>query len=72
MDIQALKLELVKEVLQTESKDILDQMLSFVKKADADFWSDLSDTQKQEVEIGLEQIEKGETEDWDEFVKRVS
>ncbi len=72
MDIQAIKLELVKQILATEREDLLDKLLTIVKQEEKDFWNDLSDAQKREVEIGLRQIETGETEAWDDFLKRVS
>jgi len=37
-----------------------------------DFWDELSENQKKEVETGLKQINSGETEDWEDFRKRIS
>lgn len=72
MDIQTLKLELVKKILNLESKDMIHRLFLTLKKEDKDFLSTLSDAQKREVELGLSQIEKGETEDWEGFLRRVS
>ena len=72
MDIQALKLELVKYILESESKELLDKVYSTLKIEENDFWNELTESQKKEVEIGLKQIESGETEDWEDFLKRVS
>ena len=72
MDTQALKSELVKSILATESKELLDKLWNVLKKEDKDFWLELSDAQKREVEIGLRQIENGETEDWEDFLKRIA
>lgn len=57
MDIQALKSELVKYILATDSKDILDKLWTTIKREEKDFWLELTDAQKREVEIGLKQIE---------------
>jgi hypothetical protein len=72
MDIQTLKLELVKQILNLESKDLINRLFLTLRKEDKDFVSNLTDSQKREIELGLSQIEKGETEDWDGFLRRVS
>jgi len=72
MDIKALKLELVRQILATESKVLLDKMLKTLKKEERDFWAELSEDQKVEVEIARKQLEKGEFEDWDVVYKRLT
>jgi hypothetical protein len=72
MDIQSLKLELVKQILNLESKDLINRLFLTLKKEDQDFISKLSDDQRREVELGMKQIENNETEDWDGFLRRVS
>ncbi len=68
MDIRTLKIELVKQILESESKELLDKLYSILKREDSDFWPELSADQKEEVEIGRRQVRNGETEDW-EIVK---
>jgi len=72
MDIQALKAELVKQILATHSKELLDRMWNLLKREEKDFWLELTDAQKREIEKGLEQIENGQTEDWDDILKRIA
>jgi hypothetical protein len=72
MEIQAFKSELVKHILATESKDLLDKFWATLKLEEKDFWLEFTDAQKPEVEIGLKQIENEETEDWDDFFRRNS
>lgn len=72
MDIQALKIELVKQILALESKELLDKIYTTLKKEEKDFWSALSADQKQEVEIGRKQVQNGETEDWESVLERLS
>ncbi|MBT3424697.1 MAG: hypothetical protein HOD63_13835 [Bacteroidetes bacterium] len=69
MDIQALKLELVRQILDLDSKEVLTKLFQTLKKSNKDFWLDLSESQKAEIELGLKQIENGETIEWEEFVK---
>ena len=72
MSLRTLKLELVKQILEIESQSILTKLFATLKKEDEDFWISLTAEQKVEVELGIRQIENGETENWDDFLKRVS
>jgi hypothetical protein len=72
MDIQALKLELVKQILESESKELLDKVYSTFKREEKDFWLEMTDDQKQEVEIGRRQVKNGETEEWQTVLERLS
>ena len=67
-----MKLELVRQILNLESRDLINTLLLTLKKENKEFQSELTDAQKREVELGLSQIEKGETEDWDGFLRRVA
>ena len=71
MDIRALKIELVKQVLESESKELLNQIYSALKNDEKDFWDELTDDQKEEVEIGKRQVSNGETEDWENVRERL-
>ena len=72
MGLQSLKLELVRQILDVENESVIAKLFQTLQKEQKDFWTELSDAQRREVELGLNQIEKGETEDWDDFLKRVS
>jgi hypothetical protein len=72
MNIQALKIELVKRILNTESEELLNRLYSTLKVESKDFWLELTDAQRREVEIGLEQIQSGKTIDLEDFLKEVS
>lgn len=72
MDIRALKIELVKQIIESESKELLDKIYSALKREEKDFWNELTDDQKEEVEIGRRQVRNGETEDWESVRERLS
>lgn len=72
MDIQSLKLELVKQILEIENKEVIKKLFQILKKEDKDFWLQYSDSQRAEIEFSLKQIENGETEDWNTFLRRNS
>ena len=66
------------DILNPKAKKLLRNLadLNLIKinkeKEKTDFWLDLSDDQKAEVEISRKQVKNGETEDWDSIIKRVS
>ena len=72
MDTKTLKIELTRLILETENPEVLNRVFNDLKKERTDFWQDLSDDQKAEVEISRKQVKNGETEDWDSIIKRVS
>lgn len=72
MDTKALKIELTRLILETDNPDLLIRILKDLKKEKTDFWLDLTDDQKAEVEISRNQVKNGETEDWESIIKRVS
>ena len=72
MNIQSLKIELVKHILETESQELLDKILNTIKKEQPDFWLELSEEQKAEIEISRAQVKNGETESWESVYKRLA
>lgn len=70
MNIQAEKLEIMKRILETDNLGILNSIkMLFKKEAEADFWNTLSQNQKDEILLGIEEIEKGETVDYEDLIK---
>jgi hypothetical protein len=72
MDIQALKIELVKEIVSSESKELLDKIYTALKGNKADFWLELTTDEQEEVRISREQIKNGNTEDWTDIYERLA
>jgi len=71
MNIQAEKLEIMKRIMETDNPGILNSIKKlFKKEAEADFWNTLSQNQKDEILLGIEEIEKGETVDYEDFMKK--
>jgi len=63
MDLQAEKIELVKLLLETESRDVINEIKAVFKKQGNDFYDDLPQHVKESIEIGLKEIEAGEVYD---------
>jgi len=59
MDLQSEKIELVKLLLETESREVLDEIKAIFKKQGNDFYDDLPQHVKEDIEAGLKDIEEG-------------
>jgi hypothetical protein len=71
MNIQAEKLEIMKMILETNSPRILDSIKKlFMKSATFDFWDNLPQEQKDDIFQGINEIESGQIEDYDDFIKK--
>ncbi len=72
MDIQALKIELVKEIISSERKELLSKMHAALKGDSTDFWLELSADEQEEIKISRQQIESGQSEEWSDVYERLS
>lgn len=72
MDIQTSKIELTKLILGIENKKVIDKIINLIKSEQSDFWNDLSPNEKDEIQLGINQLNAGKRVSLEEFVKRVS
>lgn len=71
MNIQAEKLEIMRLILETDNPGILDSIKKiFKKQAGSDFWDNISQTQKDDILQGIQEIENGEVINYDDFIKK--
>jgi hypothetical protein len=63
MDLQSEKIELVKLLLETESRDVLNEIKAIFKKQGNDFYDDLPQHVKDDIEAGLKDVEAGNVYD---------
>lgn len=71
MDIQAKKLELLKMILETENPEILDSIKKlFKKQKEKDFWENTPEKLREEILSGIQEIEKEETVDYNDFMNK--
>lgn len=71
MNVQTEKIELIKLILDTENPGILNSIRKVLTKhAQKDFWQTLSQAQQDEILKGIEEIDSGETEDYEVFINR--
>ena len=71
MNIQAEKLELVRMILDTDNPGILSTIKRiFATSAKVDFWDTLPKSQQEEILKGIEEIENGESYDYESYIKK--
>lgn len=69
MDIQTSKIELAKIILNIENPDLIEKIKRLILNEPEDFWPSLSNTEKEEIEFGIEQLDKGHRISFDEFIE---
>lgn len=72
MDIQASKIQLVKDILNINNINVLNKIASFIQDEKKDFWAELSEVEKEEIHKGIEEIEYGEKIAYDNFLQKIS
>ena len=50
MDINTSKIALAKAILEIESQELIQKIITLIKKEESDFWDDLSVYQQSEIE----------------------
>ncbi|MFC3809372.1 hypothetical protein [Lacihabitans lacunae] len=71
MNIQAEKLEIMKLVLETNNPNILESIKAlFNPNKTGDFWTNLSKDQKDDIILGINEIENGEVVDYEDFMQK--
>jgi predicted transcriptional regulator len=70
MDIQFEKSELMKKLEETNDISIIEAIKKIFVSQKKDFWEELTQEQKDEIEEGERQIERGEFVDFEEFIQK--
>jgi flagellar basal body rod protein FlgB len=70
MDIEATKLELMRLLLQTQKETVLAKIKTIFEEEGADWWDDMDQEEKEQLAIGLQQAESGNTVSLEEAMKR--
>lgn len=68
MDIQRTKIELIKEILNIDTPELIEKVVHLLKKEKKDFWDDLSASQQEEINKADLEIVNEETTDYDTFI----
>lgn len=59
MNIETTKLELMQLLLQTQKESVLKKIRSIFEE-ELDWWEEMSEEEKQQIETGIKQLDKGE------------
>ena len=70
MDIQLEKQELIRKLLETNDESIIAAVKNIFKTEKKDWWEELSQEQKEEIEEGDRQIENGEFVLYEDIMKK--
>ena len=61
----------MKLILETDNPNILESIKNlFKRESKVDFWDTLQTEQKDDILLGIEEIEKGEIVDYEKFMKK--
>jgi hypothetical protein len=69
MNIQAEKLKLIAWITKVQDAKTIEKINQIHDEDACDWWDDLTDYEKMEIELGLSDIEKGNTTDHSEVRK---
>ena len=72
MDLKSSKLELVRLILNIDNQQVIDKLTSILKEQDQDFWDELTDKQKEEIKLGISQLDEGSRISLEEFISKHS
>ncbi len=71
MNIQSKKLELVQLILNTEKPSVLARAESVLKGKAVDWWDEISPEEREAIEKGLSEADKGELMPLEEVIKEI-
>jgi hypothetical protein len=72
LDLNTTKIELAKLILSIDNQKVIDKIIKLLKSESKDFWLELSDIQKEGIQLGIDQLDAGQKISLDDFLKRVS
>jgi len=71
MEIQTTKIELLKLILSIENPAILQKIKTLLHDESQDYLMPLTNLEKQEIALGIAQLDRGERIAFDEFLSKV-
>ncbi|MCP2026903.1 hypothetical protein L1276_002047 [Flavobacterium sp. HSC-32F16] len=72
MNLEARKYQFIQELVKVEDERVLEKLELVLKANQNDWFDELSESEKAEIQIGLDQAEKGEVESHEDVMKRFS
>ncbi|MCP9754223.1 hypothetical protein EGI26_03475 [Lacihabitans sp. CCS-44] len=72
MDLQTSKIELIKMILEIDNFDLIQGISNILKKKETDFWTELTTDEKEEIKLGIQQLDNGHRVSFEDFLRKVS
>jgi len=72
MDTQTSKIELAKLILELEDPKLINKIRELLLDESSRFRKTLTEHEKEEIKLGLEQLNRGERISFEDFLKKVS
>lgn len=72
MDTQTSKIELVKLILELEDPNLINKIYDLLLDESSQFRKKLTEQEKEEIKLGIEQLNRGERISFEDFLKKVS
>lgn len=69
MNIQTEKLRLIEWISKVQDSKIIEKLISIRKENIPDWWDEISDNEKNEIELGLKDIDQGKIHEHSEVKK---
>lgn len=72
MNLEARKYQFIQELVKVEDESVLEKLELILKANQNDWFDDLSKSEQEEIQLGIEQADKGELTSHEEVMKRFS
>jgi hypothetical protein len=72
MDTQTSKIELAKLILELEDPKLIKKIHELLLDESSQFRKSLTEHEKEEIKLGIEQLNRGERISFEDFLKKVS
>ena len=72
MNLEARKYQFIQELVKIEDESVLEKLELVLKANQSDWFDELSESEQTEIQIGLDQAEKGEFTSHEDVMKRFS
>lgn len=71
MDVQSLKIDLIRWLTELKDVKILEQLKNIKESQNNDWWDEISEEERRAIEEGIDQADHGKLIPHDEVMKRI-
>ncbi len=70
MNIQAVKIELMRMIINTENPSVLEKIMRIIQNEKQDFWDNLSKEEQNDIIAGIAELDNGDTYSYKTVIKK--